>query len=180
MLRRLTPAASQADLSWQPWKHSRASVSHLAELLLASGHPADADSVVSELDSHRAIVYLVYLPAVLELKARAAEALGGLAWPLPIAAASRRFAESCRRRRPGTLNHQPGKVPMTHVGGKVSAKDGGDIEELRSDIEKLKKYLREQHVWETKIVQSSIDQLVAKGLVSHGPTVTDPPEPPRP
>ena len=69
---------------------------------------------------------------------------------------------------------------MTHVGGKVSAKDGGDIEELKSDIEKLKKYLREQHVWETKIVQSSIDQLVAKGLVSHGPTVTDPPKPPRP
>jgi hypothetical protein len=69
---------------------------------------------------------------------------------------------------------------MTSSASKVPAKDGGDIEELKSYIEKLKKYLREQRVWETTIVQSSIDQLVAKGLVSQGPTVTDPPKPPRP
>jgi hypothetical protein len=69
---------------------------------------------------------------------------------------------------------------MTHGGGKVPAKAGGDIEELKSYIEKLKKYLREQHVWETTIVQNTIDQLVEKGLVSQGPTVTDPPKPPRP
>ena len=76
LLGQLTPAASQADLSWQPWEALAGERLALAELLLASGRPADADSVVSELDSHRAIVYLVYLPAALELKARAAEALG--------------------------------------------------------------------------------------------------------
>jgi hypothetical protein len=76
LLRQLTPAASQADLSWQPWEALAGERLALADLLLASGRPADADSVVSELDSHRAIVYLVYLPAMLELKARAAEALG--------------------------------------------------------------------------------------------------------
>ena len=76
LLRRLTPVASQADLSWQPWEALAGERLALAELLLASGRPAEADSVVSELDSHRAIVYLVYLPAALELKARAAEAVG--------------------------------------------------------------------------------------------------------
>ena len=75
-LRQLRPAASQADLSWQPWEALAGERLALAQLLLASGRPAEADSVVSELDSHRAIVYLVYLPAALELKARAAEALG--------------------------------------------------------------------------------------------------------
>jgi Protein kinase domain len=76
LLRQLTPVASQADLSWQPWEALAGERLALAELLLASGRPADADSVVSELDSHRAIVYLAYLPAAVELKARAAEALG--------------------------------------------------------------------------------------------------------
>ena len=95
-LRRLTPAASQADLSWQPWEALAGERLALAELLLASGHPADADSVVSELDSHRAIIYLVYLPAVLELKARAAEALGRPG----MAAANRSRLAALRRELP--------------------------------------------------------------------------------
>jgi tRNA A-37 threonylcarbamoyl transferase component Bud32/tetratricopeptide (TPR) repeat protein len=98
LLRRLTPAASQADLSWQPWEAFAGERLALAELLLASGHPADADSVVSELDSHRAIVYLVYLPAVLELKARAAEALGRPG----MAAANRSRLAALRRELPSS------------------------------------------------------------------------------
>ena len=96
LLRQLTPAASQADLSWQPWEALAGERLALAELLLASGRPADADSVVSELDSHRAIVYLVYLPAVLELKARAAEALGRPG----MAAANRSRLAALRRELP--------------------------------------------------------------------------------
>jgi hypothetical protein len=99
LLRRLTPAASQAGLSWQPWEALAGERLALAELLLASGHPADADSVVSELDSHRAIVYLVYLPAVLELKARAAEALGRPG----MAAANRSRLAALRRELPSLL-----------------------------------------------------------------------------
>jgi hypothetical protein len=96
LLRRLTPTASQADLTWQPWEALAGERLALAELLLASGHPAEADSVVAELDSHRAVVYLVYLPAVLELKARAEEALGRPG----MAAANRRRLAALRRALP--------------------------------------------------------------------------------
>jgi hypothetical protein len=76
LLGQLTPSASQADLTWQPWEAFAGERLALAEMLLAAGRPAEADSVASELDSHRAVVYLVYLPAALEIRARAAEALG--------------------------------------------------------------------------------------------------------
>jgi tetratricopeptide (TPR) repeat protein len=76
LLRELAPSVPQADLMWQPWEALTGERLALAELLLAGGQPAEADRVAAELDSHRAVVYLVYLPASLELRARAAEALG--------------------------------------------------------------------------------------------------------
>jgi tetratricopeptide (TPR) repeat protein len=76
LLSQLTPSAPQAGLSWQPWEALAGERLALAELLLAGGRPSEADAVISELDSHRAVVYLAYLPAALELRARTAEALG--------------------------------------------------------------------------------------------------------
>jgi len=69
---------------------------------------------------------------------------------------------------------------MTAGTDKVPAKNAGDIEELKSEVAKLKEYLRKQHVWEQTVVMTSLDQLVQKGLLTTGPNVTDPPKPPRP
>lgn len=76
LLARLRPAAPQADLVWQPWEALAGERLALAELFLARGQPAEADRIAAELDSHRAVVYLIYLPASLELRARAARASG--------------------------------------------------------------------------------------------------------
>ncbi len=75
-LHRLTPSVSQADLVWQPWEALAGERLALAQLLLAGGRAEEAERVAAELDSDRAVVYLVYLPASLELRAQAAEALG--------------------------------------------------------------------------------------------------------
>jgi hypothetical protein len=72
LLRALSPQAPIGELLWQPWEAVAGERLDLAELLLAQGQAAQADSVASELDNHRAVVHLVYLPAVLELRARAA------------------------------------------------------------------------------------------------------------
>lgn len=76
LLAGLRPSAPEADLVWQPWEALAGERLALAELLLARGQPAEADRVAAELDSHRAVVYLIYLPASLELRARAARTLG--------------------------------------------------------------------------------------------------------
>jgi hypothetical protein len=76
LLAGLWPAAPQADLVWQPWEALAGERLALAELLLARGRPAEADQVAAELDGHRSVVYLLYLPASLELRARAARSLG--------------------------------------------------------------------------------------------------------
>ncbi|MBA3498423.1 MAG: protein kinase [Gemmatimonadales bacterium] len=76
LLGALAPSASPADLLWQPWEALARERLDLAELLLAKGRPAEADRVASELDNHRAVAYLVYLPAMLALRERAAASLG--------------------------------------------------------------------------------------------------------
>jgi hypothetical protein len=76
LLAGLTPSAAQGDLTWQPWEALAGERLALGEMLLARGRPAEAEEVLAELDSHRAVVYILYLPASLELRARAAEAAG--------------------------------------------------------------------------------------------------------
>jgi serine/threonine-protein kinase len=75
-LSELQVTASARDLMWQPWDALAGERFALAELLLATGRPAEAERTAEELDSHRAVVYLIYLPAALELRARAADMLG--------------------------------------------------------------------------------------------------------
>ena len=76
MLEGLTPSAPAGELTWQPWEALAGERLALGEMLLAGGRPVEADAVLAELDSHRAVVYILYLPATLELRARAAEAFG--------------------------------------------------------------------------------------------------------
>jgi Protein kinase domain len=76
LLAGLTPNAAQGDLTWQPWEALAGERLALGEMLLAGGRPEEAEDVLAELDSHRAVVYILYLPASLELRARAADAAG--------------------------------------------------------------------------------------------------------
>jgi tetratricopeptide (TPR) repeat protein len=76
LLQRLTPSAKAGELTWQPWEAMAGERLALGEMLLAAGRASEADTAVTELDSHRAVVYLLYLPATLELRARAAESMG--------------------------------------------------------------------------------------------------------
>jgi hypothetical protein len=52
-----------------------------------------------------------------------------------------------------------------------------DVAQLKRDMNKLKAYLRDQLVWERKITKA-VRKLRQNSL--SGPTVTDPPKPPRP
>ncbi len=92
---RLTPAALPGAV-WQPWEALAGERLRLAELFLASGRASAADAVLAELDSHRAVVYMLYLPATLELRARAALAMGRP----DLAATHRRRVEALRREAP--------------------------------------------------------------------------------
>ncbi|MGH7516483.1 MAG: protein kinase domain-containing protein [Gemmatimonadales bacterium] len=76
LLSALVPTASPRDLMWQPWEALAGERLALAELLFARGRLVDADRIAEEVESHRAIVYLIYLPASLQLRARMAEAMG--------------------------------------------------------------------------------------------------------
>jgi hypothetical protein len=78
-LRRLSalrPNASIADLEWQPWESLAGERLALAELLMARREYAKADTVAAQLQAPEPIVYLTYLPAALQIRIRAALALG--------------------------------------------------------------------------------------------------------
>jgi hypothetical protein len=64
------------DLIWQPWEALAGERLTLARLRLATGSPKEAYRLASDVDGHRAVVFLVYLPASLELRLRAALAMG--------------------------------------------------------------------------------------------------------
>ncbi|HEY7635507.1 MAG TPA: protein kinase [Gemmatimonadales bacterium] len=100
LLAGLRPSAAQADLVWQPWEALAGERLALAQLYLARHQAAEADRVAAEIDSHRAVVYLVYLPASLELRARAARSLGrsdlAAAYVARLAALRRGAASSVR------------------------------------------------------------------------------------
>jgi PII-like signaling protein len=54
-----------------------------------------------------------------------------------------------------------------------------EVAKLKSEIGKLKVYLRRQNVWEKKVVANTLRRLRRQSGLT-GPTVTDPPRPPRP
>lgn len=53
-----------------------------------------------------------------------------------------------------------------------------DVAKLKSEIDKLKTYLRKNYVWEQK-VSNTLRRLKRRQNALGGPTVTDPPKPPR-
>jgi hypothetical protein len=75
-LSKLRPTGRRQDLEWQPWESLGAERLALADLLLRRGEYVQALRVASAFDSAQPIVYLIYLPASLELRAKAAERLG--------------------------------------------------------------------------------------------------------
>jgi serine/threonine-protein kinase len=75
-LQALVPSAPLKDLIWQPWEALAGERLALAELRLASGDAEEAYRLASDIDGHRAVVFLIFLPASLELRARAAQAMG--------------------------------------------------------------------------------------------------------
>jgi len=76
-LRGLIPTAtSHQDLVWDPWESLGGERLLLARLLLARGQAAGALDVAGGFDSPVPVSYLMYLPASLSVRVRAAEQLG--------------------------------------------------------------------------------------------------------
>jgi tetratricopeptide (TPR) repeat protein len=76
LFRALTPTGRKRDLSWQPWESLGAERQVLAQLLFQRGRYEEAYRVAATLDHPEPIIYPLYLPESLELRARAAEELG--------------------------------------------------------------------------------------------------------
>jgi hypothetical protein len=72
----LRPNAPILDLEWQLWESLPGERLAQARLLFARGEFARADEVAAELQAAQPVAYLTYLPAALELRIRAAVALG--------------------------------------------------------------------------------------------------------
>ena len=72
----LVPTAPQRRLASDWWESLAGERLALAELLLARGQFAEALRVASIFDSQTAVMYLIYLPASLSVRLRAAQALG--------------------------------------------------------------------------------------------------------
>ena len=75
-LQALVPAAPRPALAWTLWDGFGLERLTLASIQLESGDPAAALRTASVFDSPRPIAYLLYLPASLALRMRAAEAIG--------------------------------------------------------------------------------------------------------
>ena len=79
LLRALTPnTASLQDLTWNPWESLGGERLLLARLLLARSRASEALEVASGFDSPAPVCYLMYLPASLTIRMRAAEQLGNV------------------------------------------------------------------------------------------------------
>jgi Flp pilus assembly protein TadD len=72
----LTPNAPTAELMWQPWEALAGERLTFARLLLALGRFPEAYQAAAGLENHRAVAFLIYLPASLEIRAEAAESMG--------------------------------------------------------------------------------------------------------
>jgi hypothetical protein len=77
LLQALTPTApTHAEITWNPWESLGGERLLLAQLLLARGEAQAALEVAANFDASQPIAYLIYLPASLSLRLRAAERLG--------------------------------------------------------------------------------------------------------
>jgi tetratricopeptide (TPR) repeat protein len=74
--RALRTTGSMADLAWQPWEPLGAERVQLARLLFARGEYDEAYRVAETLEHPEPVVYLMYLPESLELRAEVADATG--------------------------------------------------------------------------------------------------------
>ena len=83
----LAPDTSRTPLTWNPWESLGGERMLLARLLFARGRYAESYRVASELDAPDPVPYVMYVPASLALRMRAAERLG-----------NRPAAEAMRRR----------------------------------------------------------------------------------
>jgi hypothetical protein len=72
----LVPTARRRPLEFDWWESLGGERLALAELLLARGQFAEALRVASIFDSPTPVIYLIYLPASLSVRLRAAQALG--------------------------------------------------------------------------------------------------------
>jgi len=82
----LAPDTNRGPLTWNPWESLGGERMLLARLLFAQGRYAESYRVASDLDAPDPVPYVMYVPASLALRMRAAERLGND----PAAAAMRR------------------------------------------------------------------------------------------
>jgi serine/threonine-protein kinase len=76
LLEQLRPASALGDLTWDLWEAAAVERLLLAQLLLATGDFAKAIEVAELFDSPRSQIHLLYLPASLQIRLRAAAGLG--------------------------------------------------------------------------------------------------------
>jgi hypothetical protein len=76
LLQELVPTTGRAALTWSPWESLGGERMLLAELRLARGEFAEAMRLARNFDAPAPIPYLIYLPASLTLRLRAARSLG--------------------------------------------------------------------------------------------------------
>ena len=72
----LSPTATRPDLTWRPWESLGLEWLTLARIYAARGQLDDALRVAGNIDAPGSVANLIFLPASLELRVRAAEKLG--------------------------------------------------------------------------------------------------------
>jgi hypothetical protein len=76
LLQQLVPTAGRGALIWNPWESLGGERLLLAELRLARGEFVEALRLARNFDAPVPVSYVLYLPASLKLRLRAARALG--------------------------------------------------------------------------------------------------------
>jgi tetratricopeptide (TPR) repeat protein len=76
LLQELVPTTGRGALTWNPWESLGGERLLLAELRLARGEFAEAMRVARNFDAPAPVPYVLYLPASLRLRLRAARSLG--------------------------------------------------------------------------------------------------------
>ncbi len=76
LLQELVPTTGRGALTWNPWESLGGERLLLAELRLARGEFAEASRIARNFDAPAPVPYVLYLPASLALRLRAARALG--------------------------------------------------------------------------------------------------------